>query len=163
MKTLQKGFTLIELMIVVAIVGILAAIALPAYQEYIARSKVSEPLSYLDGAKSSVAEYIASNGVMPGNASAAGINQSPNANYVSAMGYATAGTTFGTDAYILITSKMANINGTLNTKQIGMQGQVNSDNSIKWTCVTELTSSDHKYLPSNCRNVVSGGLAWPSI
>ena len=65
MKQIQKGFTLIELMIVVAIVGILAAIALPAYQDYIVRSKMSEPLAALAACKTSVAEFHSTKGSMP--------------------------------------------------------------------------------------------------
>ena len=64
-KSAQKGFTLIELMIVIAIVGILAAIALPAYQDYIVRSKLSEPLAAMAEAKTTVAEYVAANGEYP--------------------------------------------------------------------------------------------------
>ena len=66
MKRIQKGFTLIELMIVVAIVGILAAIALPAYQDYIVRSKMSEPIAAIAACKTSVAEYTATKGSLPG-------------------------------------------------------------------------------------------------
>ena len=65
MKSVQKGFTLIELMIVVAIIGILAAIAIPAYQNYVTRSEVTEGLSPADGWKTSVAEFYAQNGTFP--------------------------------------------------------------------------------------------------
>src|SRR5436305_12476189 len=72
MKRIQQGFTLIELMIVVAIVGILAAIALPAYQDYIVRSKMSEVEAAVAACKTSVAEYTASHGTLPGDNTAAG-------------------------------------------------------------------------------------------
>src|SRR5690348_17522979 len=67
MKTLQKGFTLIELMIVVAIIAILAAIAIPAYQDYVVRSQVSEGMSLADGAKTAVAEFYSNYGHYPLN------------------------------------------------------------------------------------------------
>ena len=76
MKQIQKGFTLIELMIVVAIVGILAAIALPAYQDYIVRSKMSETLAAVAACKTSVAEYTASHASLPADATAAGCSSS---------------------------------------------------------------------------------------
>lgn len=72
MKRLQQGFTLIELMIVVAIVGILAAIALPAYQDYVIRSKMSEAEAAIAACKTSVAEYTATKGTLPGTTDAAG-------------------------------------------------------------------------------------------
>ncbi len=80
MKNVQKGFTLIELMIVVAIIGILAAIAIPAYQDYTIRSKVTECINAAGVCKTSVAEYYQSKGVMPNNATVAGCTDSPTAN-----------------------------------------------------------------------------------
>jgi type IV pilus assembly protein PilA len=72
LKQVQKGFTLIELMIVIAIIGILAAIAIPAYQNYTIRSQVTEGLSLADGWKTSVSEYYAQNGSFPTCSAAAG-------------------------------------------------------------------------------------------
>ncbi len=74
MKRIQQGFTLIELMIVVAIVGILAAIALPAYQDYVVRSKVSELEAAMAACKTSVSEYASSHGSSPATVDAAGCN-----------------------------------------------------------------------------------------
>ncbi|HGH6535105.1 TPA: pilin, partial [Neisseria meningitidis] len=73
MNTLQKGFTLIELMIVIAIVGILAAVALPAYQDYTARAQVSEAILLAEGQKSAVTEYYLNHGIWPSNNSSAGV------------------------------------------------------------------------------------------
>ncbi|ENW0357338.1 pilin [Neisseria gonorrhoeae] len=72
MNTLQKGFTLIELMIVIAIVGILAAVALPAYQDYTARAQVSEAILLAEGQKSAVTEYYLNHGEWPKNNDEAG-------------------------------------------------------------------------------------------
>ncbi|ENV8735926.1 pilin, partial [Neisseria gonorrhoeae] len=73
MNTLQKGFTLIELMIVIAIVGILAAVALPAYQDYTARAQVSEAILLVEGQKSAVTEYYLNHGKWPENNTSAGV------------------------------------------------------------------------------------------
>ena len=70
MKQIQQGFTLIELMIVVAIIGILAAVAIPAYQDYIARAQVSEAVSLLSSGKTGMAESYSDKGVFPANATA---------------------------------------------------------------------------------------------
>ncbi|HFB0448837.1 TPA: pilin, partial [Neisseria gonorrhoeae] len=77
MNTLQKGFTLIELMIVIAIVGILAAVALPAYQDYTARAQVSEAILLAEGQKSAVTEYYLNNGEWPKDNDSAGVASSP--------------------------------------------------------------------------------------
>ena len=77
MKRIQKGFTLIELMIVVAIVGILAAIALPAYQDYIVRSKMSETMAAIAACKTSVAEYTSSRTTLPLDVTLAGCSTVP--------------------------------------------------------------------------------------
>ena len=76
MKRIQQGFTLIELMIVVAIVGILAAIALPAYQDYVVRSKMSETEAAIAACKTSVSEYLSAHGSLPADNTAAGCSTS---------------------------------------------------------------------------------------
>ena len=73
----QGGFTLIELMIVIAIIGILAAIALPAYQDYTVRAKMAEPMAAMAEAKTSISEYLAARGVLPDDELQAGINSEP--------------------------------------------------------------------------------------
>jgi type IV pilus assembly protein PilA len=84
MKRIQQGFTLIELMIVVAIVGILAAIALPAYQDYVIRTKVSELEAAIAACKTSVSEYLSSHGTMPTNITASGCSTTPT-QYVASL------------------------------------------------------------------------------
>ena len=88
MNKIQKGFTLIELMIVVAIIAILAAIALPAYQNYIKRSKVTEGVVAADACKSSVSEYVASQNSLPADIAAAGCDNYKTSQYVSSLTYA---------------------------------------------------------------------------
>ena len=150
----QQGFTLIELMIVIAIVGILAAIALPAYQDYTVRAKVSEALARLAEGKTSVAEYYSANGYFPSSAATAGINTFPNTDIVSSIKYigADSGTvsTLGAilQAGIIPTSTSTNYSFVLS-------GVTQSGRTLRWVCkpdaVGSATELESKYLPANCR------------
>lgn len=143
MKTIQKGFTLIELMIVVAIIAILAAIALPAYQDYVARSQVSEAMSLASGAKTAVTEYYADRGAWPTTNAAAGL-----APEGSITGKYVARTAVGANGVITATfrsagsvsAKIANQNFTLTPSDAG--------GSIEWACGGSIAD---KYKPSSCR------------
>ena len=144
MKRVQQGFTLIELMIVVAIIGILAAIALPAYQDYTIRSQASEGTVLASGAKTAVAEFYNNKGALPTDNSSAGLATaaSINGKYVlsvaNASGLVTA--TFrgaGTDANAKIQGKTILLSATTTA------------GSVVWKC--KPGTIDSKYLPSSCR------------
>ena len=143
MKSVQKGFTLIELMIVVAIIGILAAVAIPAYQDYTIRAKVSEVLVVASAARTSVAEYYISTGSMPATTADAGINtRAEQSDYISAIAFATSST--GTE----LEYTLENLGGTANATTFVYL--VSGDNDgVSVDC----TGGDlpAKYRPANCR------------
>ena len=143
MKNMQQGFTLIELMIVVAIIGILAAVAIPAYQDYTVRAKITEVLGIASSAKSTLSEGYSSAGSMPAVASA-GINTSAaQSTYVSAIAYARTDANTATVTYTL-----TNLTADANGDTIVFVG-TGSQNGVSWTCNTG--TLDDKYLPANCR------------
>ncbi|HEZ7134273.1 TPA: pilin [Neisseria meningitidis] len=165
MNTLQKGFTLIELMIVIAIVGILAAVALPAYQDYTARAQVSEAILLAEGQKSAVTEYYLNHGKWPGGNSDAGVASTATdikGKYVQSV----------TVANGVITAQMAssNVNNEIKGKKLSLWAK-RQDGSVKWFCgqpvkrdatatatdddVTADSGNekiDTKHLPSTCRD-----------
>ncbi len=158
-KTAQKGFTLIELMIVIAIVGILAAIALPAYQDYIVRSKLSEPLAALAEAKTTVAEYVAANGRYPTATSSFGINTADRSESEIIVNLRLNAPTNGDIVRIAANVENCVFNGGDCDGTIGgafhLSGSSNSDGTMTWTCEpgdeTKGNPVKLKYLPANCR------------
>jgi type IV pilus assembly protein PilA len=147
MKKIQKGFTLIELMIVVAIIAILAAIAIPAYQDYLIRSQVSEGAVLSDGAKTAIAEFYSNKGVFPSANASAGL-----ATPASIAGkYILSVDAGATPGIIKATFNSTNANKAIQTKVLSFSA-ITHTGSIAWTCTNAATTVDPKYLPSSCRN-----------
>ncbi|HFC7971728.1 TPA: pilin [Neisseria meningitidis] len=165
MNTLQKGFTLIELMIVIAIVGILAAVALPAYQDYTARAQVSEAILLAEGQKSAVTEYYLNHGEWPKNNTSAGVATSSDikGKYVEKVEVA--------KGVITATMLSTGVNNEIKGKKLSLWAKRQAG-SVKWFCGQPVTRNakaanaddvaaddtnkiDTKHLPSTCRDASS--------
>ena len=144
MKTMQKGFTLIELMIVVAIIAILAAIAIPAYQNYIIRTQVTEGLTLAGGAKSAMEEYYSNHGTWPSTNASAGLPANP----ASISGKYVVSETVGTTGITIEYGGQSN--SAINNKVLVLSPIANGG-SIAWSCDTANNTVSSQYLSETCR------------
>lgn len=140
MKKVQQGFTLIELMIVIAIIGILAAVALPAYQDYTTRAKLSEGITLASSAKTAVSEHYMSRNSFPSNNTSAGYS-SPTTDYVDSI-------TVSSGQITIVYNTEAGVDASETDLVLSPS---TGSGRVAWTCGATGTSVLDKYLPANCR------------
>ncbi len=148
MKRIQQGFTLIELMIVVAIIGILAAVALPAYQDYTVRAKLSEVILAASGMKNNVAEFFQVNGRMPPTNSISVTTQA--SKYVNTVTYSFTNTGVGVitaaTQTVAVSGLPANATGNILLTGTG----ATATGVVQWACSASANIAT-KYLPASCK------------